>query len=140
MIRSCVNKIQRNCYLGDFAVSADHTGKMKERNKNRQILGSCQRAEKKLWNIKMTVTPMILGILGTVPKGLEKRLVELEIRERMKMMEMRALLRSARILRRVLETCCHSYYDRGNHGSLVCQYIELRMTRSLYQAVHLRLA
>ena len=48
----------------------------------------------------MTVMPIIVGILGTDLKDLEKRQVELEIRERMKMMLMRALLRSARILRR----------------------------------------
>ena len=37
---------------------------------------------KKLWNLKVTVIPILVGALGTVSKGLEKRLGRLEIRER----------------------------------------------------------
>ena len=37
---------------------------------------------KMLWNMKVTVIPIIVGALGTVPKNLEKRLDEEEIRER----------------------------------------------------------
>ena len=37
---------------------------------------------KNLWNMKVMVILIIVGTLGTVLKSLEKRLVELEIRER----------------------------------------------------------
>ena len=37
---------------------------------------------KKLSNMKMTVIPIVIGALGTIPKSLEQRLVEQEIRER----------------------------------------------------------
>ena len=30
--------------------------------------------EKRLWNMKVKVIPNVVGALGTVPKGLEKRL------------------------------------------------------------------
>ena len=35
----------------------------------------------KLWNM-VTVIPIVVGALGTVPKGLERKLEELEIREK----------------------------------------------------------
>ena len=61
------------------------------------------RKLKKLWNMRVTETPIVAGAFGTVPKGLEKGLVGLEIRGRIKTIQTTALLRSARILRRVLE-------------------------------------
>ena len=47
---------------------------------------------------------IINGIFVTVHEGLEKRMAKLEIRWRIKTIQTTALLRSARILRRVLET------------------------------------
>ena len=47
---------------------------------------------------------VLVGALRTVLKILEKRLKELVIRGRIETIQIRALLRSARILRRVLET------------------------------------
>ena len=41
--------------------------------------------------------------LGTVPKGLERRPEELEIRRRIETIQTTEFLRSARILRRVME-------------------------------------
>ena len=62
------------------------------------------RELKKLWNMKVTVTPIVIGALGTLTKGLLQGLKDLEIRGRVKTIQTTALLRSARILRRVLET------------------------------------
>ena len=45
----------------------------------------------------------MISELGTVPKGLERRLEELEVQERIETIQTTVLLRSARILRRVLE-------------------------------------
>ncbi len=47
---------------------------------------------------------IVIGALGTVTKGLVQRLEELEIRGRVETIQTTALLRSIRILRRVLET------------------------------------
>ena len=52
----------------------------------------------------MTMILIVFDVLGMVPKGLEKRLEELEIRGRIETIQTTAVLRSARILRRVLET------------------------------------
>ena len=52
--------------------------------------------------------PIVIGVLGTIRKGLEKGLEDLDTRGQIKTIQTSALLRSARILKRVLETCCHS--------------------------------
>ena len=54
--------------------------------------------------MEVTVVPVVIGALGTIPKGLVRRLEELEIGERADTIQTIELLRSARILRRILET------------------------------------
>ena len=51
-----------------------------------------------------TVIPIVIGALGTIPKRLIKGFEDLEIRGQIETIQTIALLRSARILRRVLET------------------------------------
>ena len=53
--------------------------------------------------MKATVIPLVIGALETVPRGLIKELEELEITGRMETIQTTTLLRSARILRGVLE-------------------------------------
>ena len=74
---------------------------MKENKKIDKYL-DLARELKRLWNIKVMVIPLIFGALGTVPK--EKKLVEVEIRGWIETIQTITLLRSARILRKVLET------------------------------------
>ena len=59
--------------------------------------------ELKKWNMKETVIPIVIGALESIPKGLVKRLEDLETRRQIETIQTTALLRSARILRRVLE-------------------------------------
>ena len=73
--------------------------KMKESEKIDKYLDFSTEL-KKLWNLTVTMMPIVVGVFGTVPKLLERRLEELEIRERLKTI---TLLRSARILKRRLE-------------------------------------
>ena len=58
--------------------------------------------------MKVTVLPIVIGALGTVTKRLVQWMEDLEIRGRMETIQTTALLRSARILRRVRENCCYS--------------------------------
>ena len=51
----------------------------------------------------MTVISIIIDALATVTKGLVQRLEDLELRGSVETLQAIALLRSARILRRVLE-------------------------------------
>ena len=87
----------------DNAVPADHRVKLKESEKKDKYL-DLARELKKLWNMKVTIILIVIGALDTFTKGLVKGLVGLEIRGRVENNQISVLLRSARILRRVLET------------------------------------
>ena len=52
----------------------------------------------------MTVIQIVIGVLSTVNKRLVQGLEDLEIREQVENIQITVVLRSARILRRVLET------------------------------------
>ena len=54
--------------------------------------------------MEVTMIPIIIRTLGTIPKGLVKGLEDLEIREQVETIQAVALLRPIRVLRRVLET------------------------------------
>ena len=91
---------KRTCKILDFAVPADHRVKLKESEKKGKCLDLAWEM-KKLWNMKVTIIPIVISALGAVTKALIKGL---EIRGWVETLQTTALLRSARILRRVLET------------------------------------
>ena len=54
--------------------------------------------------MQVTIIPIVIGAFGTVTKGLLKGLEDVEVCGRVETILTIALLRTARILRRVLET------------------------------------
>ena len=54
--------------------------------------------------MKVTIIPIVIGAFGAVTKGLLKNLEDLEVGDRVETIQTTALLKTARILRRVLET------------------------------------
>ena len=54
--------------------------------------------------MKLTIMPIMTDAFGTVTKELLKGLEDLEVGRRVENIQITALLRTARILRRVLET------------------------------------
>ena len=62
----------------DFSVSAEHRIKPKEREKKDKYR-DLARELKKLWNMKVTIMPIVIGVFGTVTKGLSKGLEDLDI-------------------------------------------------------------
>ena len=52
--------------------------KVKESEKINKLF-DLARELKKLWNIRVTMIPIIICALGTIAKGLDKRLEEMEI-------------------------------------------------------------
>ena len=54
--------------------------------------------------MKVTIIPIVIGAFGKVTKGLLKELEDLEVGGRVETIQTTTLLRTARILRRVLET------------------------------------
>ena len=54
--------------------------------------------------MKVTIVPIVIDALGTKTKGLFKGMEDLEVGGRVETIQTTALLRTARILKRVLET------------------------------------
>ena len=98
-----INKKKRICKIVDFAVPANHRINLKECAKKDKYL-DLARELKKLWNMKVMIVLIVIGAFGTITKGLLKGLEELEVGGRVETIQTTALLRTARILRRVLET------------------------------------
>ena len=51
----------------DFAVAADHRIKLKEREKKDKYL-DFSRELKKIWNMRVTIIPIVTGAFGKVTK------------------------------------------------------------------------
>ena len=76
---------------------------MKECEKKNKYVDLARELKKKqLWNMKVTILPIVIGAFGTVTKGLLKGPVDLEVGRRVETIQTTALMKTAWILRRVL--------------------------------------
>ena len=91
---------KRTCQIVDFAIPADHRVKLKKSEKSDKYLDLART--QKIWNMKVTMIPIVISALGTVTKGL--KLEVSKIRVQVETIQTTALLKSVRILRRALET------------------------------------
>ena len=69
----------RICKIVDFAFLADHWINLKESEKKDKY-PDLARELKKLWNVKVTIIPIVVGAFGTVTKKLLKGPEDVEIR------------------------------------------------------------
>ena len=84
-------------------LNSEFCSSSRPQNKNQKAKRP-RRKTKKLRNMMVTVMPIVIGVLGTIPEGLVKGLEDLEIGRQVETIQITALLRLARILTRVLET------------------------------------
>ncbi len=70
---------------------ADHRIKLKECEKKDKSL-DLARELKKLWNMKVTIVPIVIGVFSTITKGLLKGLGDLEVGERVETIQMTGIL------------------------------------------------
>ena len=98
-----VRKFRKEYNNNNNTVPADHRIKLKECEKKDKYI-DLARELKKLWNMQVTIIPIVIGAFGTVTKGLQMGLEDLEVGGRVETIQTTTLLRTARILRRVLET------------------------------------
>ena len=75
------NKKIRTCLIADFANALNHREKIKENDNRDKYLDFAEKL-KNLYNMQVTVIPIIVVALGTIPKSLEKDRGKLEIKER----------------------------------------------------------
>ena len=97
-----VDKKKRSCRIIDYAVPGDNRIEEKEKDKieKYQNLG---RELQKIWNVKAKIIPLIVGSLGAIPKQFGNRLEQIGITVGTSQIQKTVLLRTARILRKVLE-------------------------------------
>ena len=89
---------KRTCWIVDIAFPTDHEVKLKEREKRERYQDLASEL-KRLWNMKVTVIPIVVGALRTISKGLTRRLRN-QRTSRYHSIQTTALWRLARILRR----------------------------------------
>ena len=83
--------------------TGDHKIKLKECENKDKYLDLARELKKKLWNVNVTIMPIVIDTFGTVTKWLLKGLEDMEVGGLVGTIQ-KTLLRTARILRRVLET------------------------------------
>ena len=66
-----INQKKKTCKIVDFAVPAKLRIKLKELEKKDKY-HDLARELKKIWNIQVTIIPIVIGAFGTVTKGLLK--------------------------------------------------------------------
>ena len=98
-----INKKKENLHNCRLCCPGWPQNKTKECEKKDKYL-DLARVLKKLWNMKVTIVPIVIGAFCTITKGLLKGLEDLEVGGQVETMQMTALLRTARIRRRALET------------------------------------
>ena len=86
----------------EFCCSSRPQNKNQKKNKYNYL--KLAKELRKLWNRRVTVISIAIGALEMITKGLERALEELEIRGWIETIQTTALLRSARIPRRILKT------------------------------------
>ena len=101
-------KKKRTCKIVAFAVSADHRIKLKENEKKDECLDLARELKRNytIWRWRLYQSSLVHSVQKL--KGLLKRLEDWEIGRRAETIQTEALLRAARILRRVEETSYHS--------------------------------
>ena len=88
-----ITKNREICKIVDFAAPADHRVKLKENEKKDKHLDLGGEL-KRLWNMKVTIIPSLIGTLVTVTKGLSEGLEHLEIRVWVETIQTTILLRN----------------------------------------------
>ena len=98
-----VNRKDNQCFIIDIAVPNDSGIFEKEKEKIEKYQ-DLRRQIAKLWSIKTSVVPIVVGTLGTVTNNrLGKHLKTFGVTATVELLQKAALLGTARILRKVLE-------------------------------------
>ena len=95
-----VDKKERICKIIDFSVPQDSRIEEKEKDKieTYQVLG---RELQKTWNVKVKITPLVLGFLGAIPEQFGNRLKQIGITAGTAQVQKTVSLGKDRILRKV---------------------------------------
>jgi hypothetical protein len=96
------NKKEKTCTLIDVAIPTDRNVVQKEAEKNlkyKRLRVEIQR----MWNLKCTVIPVIIGATGILMKSLRKNLETIPGKRSIHSLEKTAILGTSHIIRKVLQ-------------------------------------
>ena len=95
-----VDKSKKSCHIIDVAIPEDSGVKEKEAEKVEKYQ-NLARELRRMWEVRTKVVAIVFGALGTVPLRLKGNLKDIGVDTSINLMQKSALLRSARILRKV---------------------------------------
>ena len=98
-----VNKKEGKCYIIDVTVPRD-VGIAEKETEKIEKYDELKREVERLWKVKAKVITTVLGAHGTVTRSLSNYIKEIGVKTQIKLIQISVLLRTARVLRIVLET------------------------------------
>ena len=98
-----IDKDKNECIIIDVACPGDHNI-LKKRNEKIDKYSELRLEISRLWNKKTSIVPIVIGALGSIPKGLQTYLKQLEIHHNIDTLQKSVLLGTANIIRKVLSS------------------------------------
>jgi hypothetical protein len=104
---------EKTCVLIDVAIRADRNVMQKEAGKKLKYNSLCTEIQR-MWNIKCTIIPVIIGATGIVTKDLKKNLEAITAKHLTDSVQKTAILGTSHIIQKVLQSETGSL-SGGNH-------------------------
>jgi hypothetical protein len=96
------NKKEKTCTLIDVAIPADRNVVQKEAVKRLKYKSLCIEIQR-MWNLKCTIIPVMIGATGTVTRSLRKNLEVVRGKHSIDSLQNTAILGTSHIVRKVLQ-------------------------------------
>jgi len=96
------NRKERTCTLIDVAIPADRNVVHKEAEKKLKYKSLCIEIQR-MWKLKFTIIPVIIGATGTVTRSLRKNLETIQGKQSIDSLQKTAVLGTSHIIRKVLQ-------------------------------------
>ena len=96
------NKKEKTCTLIDVAIPADRYVVQKEAEKKLKYKSLCTEI-KRMWNLKCTIVPVIIGATGIVTRSLNKNLETIPGKHSIDSLQKTAILGTSHVIREVLQ-------------------------------------
>jgi hypothetical protein len=96
------NKKEKTYILIDVAISADRNVVQKEAENNLKYKSLCTEIQR-MWNLKCTIIPVIIGATGIVTRSLRKKLEAVPGKHWIDSLQKTAILGTSHIIRKVLQ-------------------------------------
>ena len=94
------NRKEKTCTLIDVAIPADRNVVQKEAEQIQEIFGT---EIERMWNLKCTIVPVIIGATGIVTRSLKKNLQAIPGTHSIDSLQKTAILGTSHILRKALQ-------------------------------------